>query len=299
MKAAGRGAWWNQYAPLDGQALIDRIQQARLDFMIIKAGYVDIEQTVGQAGIRWGTERYAYPSQPDLEAQYLCDAVRRGAEFIVINAEIEWQNRSDAAVAPMKRLIAQIREQVGDIELYASVDARGGRTDMAYQRVLAAAITGWMPMIYPEEFYPDSFAAELHVPQAFADSFDAGQRFDGLPVLPTIQTSRGIGAEAIVLEIAECERRGLRGYQAYTIGHATDDEWLAFSEEGDNMTFIGVACDRATLGTGQFESFRLYVTAAGLVREKIPNQGEREALAAAGFKLMELTKKQLDKYAER
>lgn len=299
MQAAGRGAWWNHYAPLGGQPLVDRVHQARLDFMIIKAGYIAPEQTLTQAGIRWGTERYAYPSQPDLEAQYLCNAVRRGAEFIVINAETEWQNWGDAAVAPMERLIAEIRRQVGDIELYASVDTRGGRMDMPYQRVLAAAITGWMPMIYPEEFYPDPFTPSSHVPQAFTDSFNAaGGRFDGLPVLPTIQTARGIGAEAVVLEIAECDRRGLRGYQAYTIGHATDQEWQAFSEE-DDMTFIGVGCDQATRGTDQFESFRLYVTPNGLVREKIPNKGEREALEAAGFKLMELTRDQLNQYQDR
>ena len=67
----------------------------------------------------------------------------------------------------------------------------------------------------------------------------------------------------------------------------------------DDMTFIGVGTDRATIDTPQFESFRLYVTATGLVREKIPNKGEREALAAAGYPLLQLTKAQLKKYAER
>ena len=118
-------------------------------------------------------------------------------------------------------------------------------------------------------------------------------------MLPTIQTSREIGAQAVALEIAECERRGLRGYQAYTIGHAADQEWQAFSQEGHDMTFIGVGCDRATQETDQFESFRLYVTAAGLEREKIPNAAEREALQAAGFNLIALTKEQLEKYKER
>ena len=65
------------------------------------------------------------------------------------------------------------------------------------------------------------------------------------------------------------------------------------------MTFIGVGCDQATQGTNQFESFRFYVTPTGLVREKIPDKSEREVLAAAGFKLMELTKEQLARYQDR
>ncbi len=299
MEAAGRGAWWNQHSNINGQALIDRIQQAQLDFMVVKAGYIDIERTLTRAGVRWGTERYAYPSQPRLEAQYLGNAVRRGAEFIVINAEKEWEPLGSGARTLMQNFISQIRGQVGrGVELYASVDTRGGRIDLPHQRVLAAEITAWMPMIYPEEFYPARFKPRTHVPRAFSDSLDDGQNFGGLPVLPTIQTSRGIGAEAVSLQIAECERRGLRGYQAYTIGHATADEWQAFSEERDTMTFIGVGCDRATLGTDQFESFRLYV-GPGLEREKITTKEERMALAAAGYPLLELTAAELGQYAER
>ena len=70
-------------------------------------------------------------------------------------------------------------------------------------------------------------------------------------------------------------------------------------QQEDDMTFIGVGANKATLGTDNFESFRLYVTATGLVREKIPNAGEREALAIAGYPLLQLTSAQLNKYEER
>jgi hypothetical protein len=34
-------------------------------------------------------------------------------------------------------------------------------------------------------------------------------------------------------QIAEVRRRGLRGYQAYTIGHATDAEWPVLVQEAE------------------------------------------------------------------
>ena len=66
--------------------------------------------------------------------------------------------------------------------------------------------------------------------------------------------------------------------------------------EEDDMTFIGVGHDKAKTG-GQFQSFRLYVTAEGLRRDKIATKEERDALAAAGYPLTKLTKAQLEQYA--
>jgi len=68
--------------------------------------------------------------------------------------------------------------------------------------------------------------------------------------------------------------------------------------EDDSMTFIGVGHDKAKTGR-DFESFRLYVGPNGLEREKIGTKEERLALAAAGYPLRELTREQLEQYAER
>lgn len=69
-----------------------------------------------------------------------------------------------------------------------------------------------------------------------------------------------------------------------------------FQQGEDDMAFIGVGCDKATIGTNQFESFRLYVTASGLTREAVPTSAQREALAAAGYPLLLLTRAQLAQY---
>lgn len=81
-----------------------------------------------------------------------------------------------------------------------------------------------------------------------------------------------------------------------TIYWPTDILRAILGEEDDDMAFIGVGCDKATIGTNQFESFRLYVTGLGLFRERIPTSAQREALAAAGYPLLQLTRTQLAQY---
>jgi hypothetical protein len=133
----------------------------------------------------------------------------------------------------MQALIATFRQRRPDTELYASVDTRGNRMALPFMRVLASHITAWLPEVYPLAFRPARPAG--FVERAFADCLD-GKDFGGIPVLPTIQTYDGIGAQAVVDQVAEVNRRGLPGYQAYTIAHATDEEWAAAFPKEDTMT---------------------------------------------------------------
>lgn len=88
---------------------------------------------------------------------------------------------------------------------------------LPYQRVLAEHVAGWLPMVYPAAFGQP-------VPEAFAAALD-GVDFAARPVLPAIQTYGGVGAAMVREQIEEVRGRGLAGYQAYTIAHATDEEW--------------------------------------------------------------------------
>jgi hypothetical protein len=224
--AAGRWAWWNQYGSASIDACVRRALDARLDGVIVKWGFPDAQSAFANAGVAWATERYVYPAQPEVEAQRLAKDISRGARFAVINAEIEWEALGPQ---PMQRLIAEFRRLHPAAELYACVDTRGGRMSLPYQRALAEHITGWMPMVYPAAFAQTPAAA-------FAAALD-GRDFAGKPVMPAIQTYGGIGATAVAAQAAEVRRRNLPGYQAYTIAHATDDEWRVIAndapEEGD------------------------------------------------------------------
>jgi hypothetical protein len=231
--ASGRWAWWNQYgsAPLD--ACVRRALDARLAGVIVKWGYPDARSAFEQAGVAWATERYVYPNQPELEAQRLAQDVARGARFAVVNAEIEWE---PLALEPMERLVAEFRRLQPSAELYACVDTRAARTSLPYQRVLAEHAAGWIPMVYPAVF-------EQSAHDAFATALDVrAMRETPLPIMPAIQTYGGAGAQLVAEQLAEVRRRGLPGYQAYTIAHATDDEWAVIvrdaQQEEDDMSAI-------------------------------------------------------------
>ena len=218
--AEGRWAWWNPYGALPLASCVRRAQAA--SGVIVKWGYPQVRTAFAQADLPWATERYVYPNQPEVEARRLASDVSRGAAFAVINAEVEWERLGPE---PMRRLIAEFRRHQPTTELYASVDTRADRMALPYQRVLAEHAAGWMPMIYPKAFRSRQPAG--YVAQAFQDCLD-GKDFGDRPVLPTLQTYDGIGAEAVRAQLAEVDRRGLPGCQAYTIAHASDEEWQAF-----------------------------------------------------------------------
>lgn len=214
----GRWGWVNNYAP---DPCVDRAKAAALNGMIVKYGMVAAERAYTEASIPWATEGYVLPKEADAWGQKLANAVNAGAVAAVINAEVEWESQP---AEPMERLIAAFRARHPTVELYASVDTRGNRLSLPYQQVLRRHIAAWLPMVYPKAFYPG--CPPGFVSAAARNSLD-GKDFGGLPVLPTLQTYDNIGPEAVRQQIAECKRRGLTGYNLYTIAHATDAEWAA------------------------------------------------------------------------
>lgn len=221
MRAEGLWAWWNQYGALGEQGVLQRAQD--VEGVIVKHGYWDIFDALRGAGVRVGIERYVYPDNAQGEGQMLAEGIQRGAEFAVINAEVEWEG---LGAAEMTALITRFRDSCPDTELYASTDTRGNRTMLPYQQVLGQHVAAWMPMVYPTAFRPSRPSG--FVASAFRDCLDSGQDWQGKPVLPTIQGYDGIGPDAVREEVVEVDARELAGCQVYTIGHATVGEWTAF-----------------------------------------------------------------------
>ena len=220
-KAAGFLTWWNQYGSAPIETCIQRVKQLGAQGgggVITKAGYWTEFEMFKAAGVRVGVERYAYPSQPFREAQMLAAGIARGAEFAVVNAEVEWEQQS---AAPMEQLVFEFQRTCPGVELYGCTDTRGGRLSLPYQQVLLRYAAGMMPMIYPGAFQQTAAAA-------FAAALDRGQDFRGVPVLPAIQTYGGVGGAMVDAQLNEVKRRGLPGCQAYTVAHANDAEWEAF-----------------------------------------------------------------------
>lgn len=270
MKAAGRWAWWNQYGSVSLDNCVLRAREAKLDGVIVKARYWGNMAAFKNAGIPVAVEAYTYPNRTDSDAADLLMGLDRGAQFIVINAEHEWEGHDSL---PMERLIHNIRERAPDVELYASVDTRGDRTRLPYQRVLADHITGWMPMVYPLAFRP--LRPTGWIWDAFTDCLSSGQDFAGKPVLPTLQMYDGIGVSPVETMLTSIKHRELGGYQAYTIGHATDEEWAVIVKdapqpEEDDMADEATRKQRAAVA-GLFDQLAEYA-AQGIPWMQVPEQ---------------------------
>jgi hypothetical protein len=65
-------------------------------------------------------------------------------------------------------------------------------------------------------------------------------RRSALPILPAIQTYGGVGEALVGDQLREVRRRGLPGYQAYTIAHASDAEWAAIVEDSAEVDMEAV-----------------------------------------------------------
>lgn len=228
MKAAGRWAWWNHHVPRYKTLpeCVERARAAKLDGVIVKARYWDILEGFRKAGIRVGVEVYTKPMSNATDADALVEGIRRGAEFAVVNAEVKWEQPESGE--QIRQLCNRVMAHSDSIELYASVDTRGRRMSMPYQQVLSQFITGWMPMIYPKAFYPAMPAGFVWA--AFRDCLDY-KDFAGKPVLPTIQTYDNITGPSVKDQLFDIHTRGFQGYQAYTIGHATDAEWQVIVDD--------------------------------------------------------------------
>jgi hypothetical protein len=217
----GIGAWYNQFGWLSLDKMVERARSLPLPYITIKYGYPGVERAFAAAGIPWGTERFVYPDQPVEEATMLANAIDAGGRFAVVNAE-DWAGWAETDITPMRTLLDVLFYRHPDLQVFASIDSRGDRNNLPFQHELISRCTAVLPMIYPLAFYQSR--PPLYVRAAFSTCLD-GKDFLGKPVYPTIQTYDGIGTPAVAQEIAEVRYRGLPGYNIYTLGHATDDEW--------------------------------------------------------------------------
>ena len=215
-----RYAWWNQYGTVPVAQCVERAKAARLDCLIVKAGYLEQRNTFLTAGVPVATEIYAQPESLAYQLTVLERDINAGARFAVINAEVEWETTDGTE---MRRLITDLRRRCPGTPIYACTDTRRGRMQLPYQLVMSELCDAWSPMIYPKTF-------EQTTQRAFAAALD-DKDFAGKPVIPAIQTYNNIGAQAVADQLAEVRRRRLAGYGAYTIGHATNEEWAVITAD--------------------------------------------------------------------
>jgi hypothetical protein len=119
-------------------------------------------------------------------------------------------------------------------------------------------------MIYPSAF-------QQPVIRAFASALD-GKDFGGKPVLPAIQTYGNIGAASVAEQIIEVRRRGLPGYQAYTIAHATGEEWRIIINDAPQVEEEDMAAIETLRRTNAVAALFLQAAGFALRGEVLPRE---------------------------
>lgn len=214
------GAWVNNYAvPPDGQ-LISRGHQ--VDYLIIKS-FMEHQIALAQANnIPFMVEAFCpqmTEQQAHLFGRDLANiAGKTGAIAAVLNVEYwDWDTTGDVT----RNLIAGFRVAQTTMPLYTSLDTRRDKLDYPYQHILAELCDGVMPMCYPLAFQQ---TPENAVKATFNDALFI--LWKNKPVVATIQTYDNIGGPNAARTLNALPP-GVVGYNAYTLGHATDAEWAA------------------------------------------------------------------------
>lgn len=222
-----KGAYLNNYAVPTAGAFVDRIKQ--VDYVVIKYGMGDFEKLATHASVPWLAEIYPYrPSAKDNGSELALQAKQPGCVGAVVNFEsgtspgvADWDSDDGSAT---RDFVTSFRAQAPGVPLYVSIDTRGYRPTMAYQRVLLELADGVFPMVFPKEF-------QQGVPLAIASVMPgcAGWWQARKPAIVTFQGYNGIGVADVVDQVRELAADPrVDGVNIYTIGHASDAEWDAF-----------------------------------------------------------------------
>jgi hypothetical protein len=234
-----RGAWLNQYAEPSASAFQARARQ--VDYVIIKYGQETgpdgkafYEALCRSAGVPWLAEKMPErgPAYAVEDGRLLGEqAIQPGCIGAVANLEEADGNWHTDDGSRTRALIAAFRVTAPGVPLFASIDTRGNRPELPYQRVLAELTEGVMPMVYPLAFYPSKPPG--FVDQSFNDCITGlvFARWIGKEIHPTIQTYGALTSTEVVDEALQAQelfnRRSVHGMNVYTLGHATPEQWAA------------------------------------------------------------------------
>jgi len=208
----------------------------QVDYVIIKYGMKPYEVTASEEGIPWLGERMAEsgvgsqdgPAHAIQYANELANQVLQpGCIGGVINLEESdggWHLDPDGSGTRL--LIETFRSRVPNKPLFAALDTRANRPNSPYQRVCADLCDGVMPMVYPGSF---QLPARISLDAALTPL--ALWRWSGKDVLPAYQTyvtdfPCDVDDEVLNLNILYAQGK-IQGASAYTLGHATDSQWLS------------------------------------------------------------------------
>ena len=173
------------------------------DNLVRRGDFPANARKVRDAGLLLAAEVYCMPGSALAEADALRWAVQEhGAASIVLNMEGPYEAEPNGN--NVKRLVERFG---GLVPIYASTDFRGNRLSLSYHKELAKYVAGWLVMIYPKAFYPNTPFGDLQM--AFDDAYWRWQKLGpalpepgrNAPLLPAIQTYGRMDYEEVAGQI--------------------------------------------------------------------------------------------------
>jgi hypothetical protein len=167
-----------------------------------RADFIANARKVRDSGLLLAAELYDIPGAWSAEADCLRWAVDNGAQSIVLNMEGPYE--AEPSGANVDRLLGRFNNYA---PVWACTDFRGDNLALPFHKTLAKYVAGWMPMIYPKTFFPNTPFGDIQ--RAFDSAYWSWMRLkDGLPlpgrtapVLPAIQAYDGMDWEEMVGQI--------------------------------------------------------------------------------------------------
>ena len=216
-----KGLWMWQYQDGGASAAIEACKEASCDAIIGKCGYQgtyygnvyrDLVAQGHAANLQVGAEIYSYPDTVGVDSYVLNQALIAGADFLVIDAEEEWES------APADDMIVLCAEIQRSKPIYGCTDFRGNRITLPYHIILNRYVVGWMPMIYPQAFYPDRHAG--YIAEAVNDSLALYRYLTTIApatkiLAPVIQAYGGMNYAEVAQQIALSYEYGAHAFSVY------------------------------------------------------------------------------------
>ena len=228
----GDAMWiWQLAASEDGDPalLAERARAAGLEYVVVKAAQGTqwwpqfsraLVDALHAAGLRVCAYQRAVARQPAREARTLARAVGEGADCLVIDAEIEYENR----YAQAQRYIDTLRDAVGEtfpvaLTSFPYIHVHRGFPYSVFLGPRGAQVT--MPQIYWK-------LLGASTSRAFATTWPLNAIY-GRPIRPIGQSFGRPGRQAMMSFRRLAQQHGATGVSWWVWQHARASEWSAIA----------------------------------------------------------------------
>lgn len=175
--------------------------------------FAQVAPAIKAAGLVLGAWAYVYPADPQGQAAALVDAVAQGAEFLIVDAEIEFE------AAHMDTCAEALGDAVRALLPYTIIGYSTFSEPRVHRAFPYPAFSTWCDFAAPQVYWGDAGMA----PHAMLDNCLADFAAFGKRVFPVGQAYPQVTAAEIAMFSAHCVERWLQGVSWWSLQHMTTE----------------------------------------------------------------------------